>query len=110
MAFLELENVSVGFGPTSDRTEVLKDVTFRAAPISAAAALEMLEELKGVALLRGARGEEPAGLVALSEAISGLSIFAAAHADELDSVEMNPVRAMPDGCVALDALIVKKEV
>ena len=90
-------------------TEVLKDVTFRAAPISKDTALEMLKELKGVALLRGARGEKPADMGALADAISKLSIFAAAHADELDSVEMNPVRAMPDGCVALDALIVKKE-
>lgn len=90
-------------------TEVLKDVSFRAAPISTATAMEMLEELKGVALLKGARGEKPADIVALAEAISKLSIFAAAHADEIDSVEMNPVRAMPDGAVALDALIVKKE-
>ncbi len=90
-------------------TEVLKDVSFRAAPISADTAMEMLEELKGAALLKGARGEPPADMAALAEAISNLSIFAAAHADALDSVEMNPVRALPDGCVALDALIVKKE-
>jgi hypothetical protein len=59
--------------------------------------------------LKGARGEPPADMASLAEAISNLSIFAAAHADALDSVEMNPVRALPDGCVALDALIVKKE-
>ena len=90
-------------------TEVLKDVSFRAAPIDPDTAMEMLEELKGVALLKGARGEPPADMASLAEAISNLSIFAAAHADALDSVEMNPVRALPDGCVALDALIVKKE-
>ena len=87
---------------------MLKDVSFRAAPVSSATAMEMLEELKGVALLKGARGEEPADIVALADAISKLSIFAAAHADAIDSVEMNPVRAMPDGAIALDALIVKR--
>ncbi len=99
--------VLVGLGGVF--TEVLKDVSFRAAPVCSATAMEMLEELKGVALLKGARGEEPADIVALADAISKLSIFAAAHADAIDSVEMNPVRAMPDGAIALDALIVKKE-
>lgn len=91
-------------------TEVLKDVSFRAAPIGPDTAMEMLEELKGVALLKGVRGQPPADLEALAKAISNLSICAAAHAEEIDSVEMNPVRALPGGCVALDALIVKKEV
>ncbi|MEM7267865.1 MAG: acetate--CoA ligase family protein, partial [Pseudomonadota bacterium] len=89
-------------------TEVLKDVAFRAAPIGEEAALEMLAELKGAALLGGARGAPPADKQALAKAISNLSLFAAAHADEIDSIEMNPVRALPDGCTALDALIVRR--
>ena len=88
--------------------EVLKDVSFRAAPISQTTAMEMLEELKGVALLKGARGKESADLAALADAISKLSIFAAAHADVIESVEMNPVLGLPDAALALDALIVKK--
>lgn len=90
-------------------TEVLKDVSFRVAPVSPATAREMLDELKGAALLKGARGQPPADLDALADAVSRLSVFAAAHGAALDSVEMNPVRALPDRCVALDALIVKRE-
>jgi len=86
-------------------TEVFRDVSFRRAPISPDTALEMLDELKGAALLRGARGQPPADARSLAEALSRLSIFAAAHATTLESVEMNPVRALPDGAVALDALI-----
>ena len=71
-------------------------------------AREMIEELHGLPMLKGARGNPPADIDALAVAISRLSVFAAAHANEIESVEMNPVRALPDGVLALDALIVKR--
>ncbi|MDT8345472.1 MAG: acetate--CoA ligase family protein, partial [Thermohalobaculum sp.] len=89
-------------------TEVFRDVSFRRAPISTDTALEMLDEFKGAALLKGARGQPPADARSLAQVLSRLSIFAAAHATTLESVEMNPVRALPDGAVALDALIVTR--
>jgi acyl-CoA synthetase (NDP forming) len=98
--------VMVGLGGIF--TEVLKDVVFRRAPIGVSAAHEMIGELKGAAILKGARGKPGVNLDALAGAISKLSLFAAANADRLESVEMNPVRALPDGCVALDALIVTR--
>jgi len=67
----------------------------------------MLDELRGAALLKGYRGKNPVDLDAASEAISRLSIFAAAHESHMESVEMNPVRARRHDCVALDALIVR---
>jgi len=96
------------FGLGGVFTEVLNDVSFRRAPFGEETAREMIGELKGVALLRGARGRPAADLEALARAISRLSLFAAAHGDALDSVEMNPLRASPEGCLALDALIVSK--
>ena len=91
-------------------TEVMKDIAFRRAPVGPATAREMIGELKGAALLKGARGQPPADLEALAQAISRLSLFAAVHGDAIESVEMNPVRALPNGCLALDALIVNREV
>jgi acyl-CoA synthetase (NDP forming) len=96
------------FGLGGVFTEVLKDVSFRRAPFAEATAREMIEELKGLPLLKGARGEPAVDLDALAEAISRLSLFATVHGGAIDSVEMNPLRAMPDGCLALDALIVRK--
>jgi acyl-CoA synthetase (NDP forming) len=96
------------FGLGGIFTEVLKDVSFRRAPFGEATAHAMINELKGLALLKGARGQPGVDLDALATAISRLSLFAAAHGDAIDSVEMNPLRAMPDGCLALDALIVRK--
>jgi len=96
------------FGLGGVFTEVLRDVSFRRAPFAQATAREMIEELKGLALLKGARGKPAVDLDALAEAISRLSLFATVHGGAIDSVEMNPLRAMPDGCLALDALIVRK--
>ena len=89
-------------------TEILQDVAFRRAPISDDTACEMVNELHGVAMLKGARGKTPADMRALGQAISRLSVFAAAHAHEIESVEMNPVRAREHDCIALDALIVRR--
>jgi acyl-CoA synthetase (NDP forming) len=98
----------VMFGLGGIHTEVLKDVAFRRAPIGSESAREMIGELKGGAMLKGARGQAPADMSSLANAISALSLFAAANADALESVEMNPLRALPDRCLALDALIVKR--
>ena len=97
----------VMFGLGGVFTEVLKDVSFRRAPVSPASAREMIEDLKGAALLKGARGTEPSDLDALCDAISKLSVFACAHGNAIESIEVNPLRALPKGCIGLDALIVK---
>jgi acyl-CoA synthetase (NDP forming) len=96
------------FGLGGVFTEVLKDVAFRRAPFGPETARGMIDELRGAALLKGARGQPHANLDALAGAISRLSLFAAAHGSAIESVEMNPLRAMPSGCLALDALIVRK--
>ena len=98
----------VMFGLGGVFTEVLRDVSFRRAPVSPETARGMIDELKGAALLRGARGAEPCDLDAICDAVSKLSVFAAAHGEAIESIEMNPLRALPKGCTGLDALIVKR--
>ncbi|HEX5321162.1 MAG TPA: acetate--CoA ligase family protein [Stellaceae bacterium] len=87
--------------------EVLRDVTFRIAPFGVEEARGMIAELRGAAILKGARGQPPADTDALAETVSNLSLFAAAHKDRLKSVDVNPllVRAKGEGVAALDALI-----
>jgi len=98
----------VMFGLGGVFTEILKDVSFRRAPVSPETALGMIDELKGAALLKGARGAEPCDLDSICDAISKLSVMAVAHSDNIESIEMNPLRALPEGCIGLDALIVKR--
>lgn len=97
----------VMFGLGGVFVEVLKDVRYRLAPFDEQSAAEMIREIRGFAILDGARGKPPVDLDALAAALSALSRFAAAHRDVLDSVDVNPFLARPRGYggVAVDALV-----
>jgi acetate---CoA ligase (ADP-forming) subunit beta len=96
--------VMVGLGGIF--VEVLKDVAFRICPIDHVDAREMLDELKGSALLRGARGSEPVNLDAIVDVLlrvggeGGLLVRGAADLSELD---INPLIVSRDAAVAVDA-------
>jgi acetate---CoA ligase (ADP-forming) len=96
----------VMFGLGGIFVEVLKDVTFRAAPFDVAEAHRMIREIRGYRMLEGVRGAAPADVDALARMLSDLSRFAAANSDVVDSVDLNPVLAMPEGVAPLDALLV----
>jgi acetate---CoA ligase (ADP-forming) len=98
----------VMFGLGGVFTEILKDISFRRAPVNQEVARGMIDDLKGLALFKGVRGAKPSDLNSMSDAISNLSLFAAAHADAIESIEINPIRVLPVGCIGLDALIVKR--
>jgi acyl-CoA synthetase (NDP forming) len=98
------------FGLGGIFVEVMKDVTFRLAPFSVEEAHVMIREVKGFPLLDGARGQAPADVDALARALAQLSVFAAAHEDELETLDLNPFLVLPkgEGAVAVDALIVPR--
>ena len=85
--------------------EALADTVTRLAPVHAGAARTMVAELRGSALLTGARGRPAADLDALARALAGLSAFALAH-PEVVSAEVNPLVVWPDGAAALDAVLI----
>jgi hypothetical protein len=70
--------------------------------------MEMIRGIKGFPLLAGARGRPAADLDTLSDALVAMSRFAAAH-PQVASAEINPFIALPQGGVAVDALILKDE-
>jgi acyl-CoA synthetase (NDP forming) len=96
------------FGLGGLNIEMLKDVAFRLAPVSDDDALQMIREIRGFPLLVGARGRKPADLVAIARTIAALSRFAMAYQRDIDSIDINPFIALPDGGVAVDALIVTR--
>ena len=96
--------VMVGIGGVF--VEVVKDVVFHHAPVSEMAAGKMLDMLEGRAILHGVRGAPPIDKDALCRVIAALSRFAAANADWLDELDLNPVLAGPDGLVAVDCLMI----
>ncbi len=101
----------VMFGLGGVFVEVLKDVSFRLAPFGRDDALAMIREIKGYALLQGARGAPPCDIGALAEALAALSRFAHARRADFSSVEINPLLALPEGqgVVALDAVVIRAD-
>ncbi len=97
----------VMFGLGGIYVEVLKDVSFRLAPLEFEEAREMIREIRGYGLLRGVRGEEEADLPALTSALVALSRLAVDF-PELVEGEVNPfmVRRRGEGAVAVDARLI----
>ena len=99
------------FGLGGIFVEVLKDVTFRVAPFGLEEAHRMIDEVRGRAMLDGVRGQPAADVDALAQALSQLSVYAAAHGDVIESIDINPflVKAKGEGAIAVDALILTRE-
>ena len=86
--------------------EVLNDTSLRLLPVDAAEVRRMLGELRGLPLLQGARGSQPADLDAVAEAIAGLGEVALALNGALRALEVNPLWVNGDQVEALDVLVV----
>jgi acyl-CoA synthetase (NDP forming) len=98
---------AVMFGLGGIYTEVLKDVSFRLAPVSLSMAREMIEEIRGYPVLAGARGRTPADVEALADAIVRLSALAVDLRGEIAELDINPLFVFAEGrgVKAADALI-----
>lgn len=95
------------FGLGGIFVEVMKDVVFHRCPFGEDVAETMIRSIKGAPLLLGARGREPADISALARMLSRLSVFAHQAGPALQSVDLNPVFAMPagQGAFAADAVL-----
>ena len=101
-----------GFGPVvmlgmgGIYVEVLKDVTFRLAPMTNIEADDMISSIKTKKILEGVRGEKPSDIKKLSECIQRLSQLVSDF-NEIKELDMNPVLVMEKnkGCKVLDVRI-----
>lgn len=86
--------------------EIFADSAVRLAPVDAATAREMIDEVKGLSVVTGYRGLPEGDVAALTETIVGLSRLAIDDPDVLEA-EVNPlsIGAAGTGVVALDALV-----
>jgi succinyl-CoA synthetase beta subunit len=85
--------------------EVLQDSALAPLPVTSARARRMLEGLRGRAILNGARGAAPANLDALAAVIVRIGDLALALGDDLESLEVNPLRVDGTTVEALDAVV-----
>jgi acetyltransferase len=102
---------TVMFGLGGIFVEVLKDVTFRVAPISEKEASVMIDELRGAPILDGVRGEAPRDKKALADVLAKYAFMITDLADEISESDANPVLVYEDGkgVSVVDARIILKQ-
>ncbi|MDX6392741.1 MAG: hypothetical protein QOJ73_3804 [Streptosporangiaceae bacterium] len=88
--------------------EVLADRAVALPPVSRDRALQMTSRLRVAALLAGARGQPPANLDAVADAIAGLSAIACELGRDLEALDINPLICSPARAVAVDVLAVPR--
>ena len=81
--------------------EVLKDVTFRIAPITEREAVAMLKETKGYGILKGIRGEKPVNIKAVAKIIYLVSLLSLKE-KHIREIDFNPIIANEKTAVAVD--------
>ncbi|MBC7218800.1 MAG: acetate--CoA ligase family protein [Hadesarchaea archaeon] len=101
---------TVMFGLGGIWVEVLKDISFRLAPLSIEEAVEMIKEIKGYPVLAGLRGTPPADIGAIASIIQKVGQLAHEF-PEIAEMDLNPVFVFNEGkgAVAVDARIVLGE-
>jgi len=95
--------LAVAFGGVF--VEVLQDSVLTPLPVTPGRVRARLERLRGIALLTGARGGRPADLDALAAVVARVGDLAVALGDDLESLEVNPLRVDGAAIEALDAVV-----
>jgi acetyltransferase len=95
------------FGLGGIYVEILKDVSFRIAPLTRSEAVSMISEIRTSALLRGARGEKPVDVEAIVDGILKLSSIVTDF-PLIRELDINPLVVLNKGAIAIDARIIFK--
>ncbi|MBS3787543.1 acetate--CoA ligase family protein [Candidatus Bipolaricaulota bacterium] len=89
------------FGLGGIYVEIMKDVSFRVAPVSTTQAREMVESINGYPILEGVRGKEGVDVDSLVNIVQRVSQFAVDH-PEIGELDLNPVIASSKGAWVAD--------
>lgn len=97
------------FGLGGIYVEVLKDVSFRIAPLTFSEAELMIKEIRSYPILKGVRGEEPSDLIAVRESLLRLSQLVTDFSEILE-IDINPLMILPagKGAVVIDSRLTIK--
>ena len=93
------------FGLGGIFVEVLKDVTFRIAPITEQDAREMITEVKAYPILKGYRGQPPADIDSIVKILLSTSRLVMDH-QEIKELDLNPIMVYKKGAKTVDARII----
>lgn len=97
------------FGLGGIYVEVLKDVSFRIAPLTFSEAELMIKEIRSYPILKGVRGEKPSDLIAVRESLLRLSQLVTDFSEILE-IDINPLMVLPagKGAVVIDSRLTIK--
>ena len=93
------------FGLGGIYTEIIKDVSFRLAPIDKTEALKMIKEIKSFKILNGYRGRPKMDIDSIADSLVGLSHLVSDH-PEIKELDINPLMVTEKGCLAVDVRMV----
>ncbi len=97
----------VMFGLGGIFTEILKDISFRRAPLEKRDALEMMQEIKGNKILESIRGMEAANMENLADILIRLGQIGL-EIDHVREIDLNPVIISGAKPIVVDALVILK--
>ena len=86
--------------------EIFAERAVLLAPVTRSAAVAALGRLRLAPVLAGTRGQPPADMEAIADAITGLSRLACDLGDALEALDINPLICGPSGAMAADALLI----
>ena len=93
------------FGLGGIFVEVLKDVSFRIIPLEERDAREMITEIKGYEILKGARGNPPRDIQAIEEVLMKVSKLTTEN-PEINEIDLNPIFVFEKGLQVVDARMI----
>jgi acyl-CoA synthetase (NDP forming) len=96
---------AVMFGTGGFAVELVKDVSFRLAPLNKEEVFAMMKEVKSYPLLTGFRGSKPVDLEQLASTVIKLSEILL-EIEAIKEMEINPILVSEEGAVAVDARVV----
>jgi acetate---CoA ligase (ADP-forming) len=102
--------LALAFGMGGIAVEITRDFALRMLPLREGDAAAMIAETRGAALLGAIRGRPAADVARLATCLDALADFAQQNADMIDEIDLNPIKALPEGrgCIVVDALIVAR--
>jgi len=96
---------AIMFGLGGIFVEVLRDVTFRIAPVTEDEAREMITEVRAYPLLKGYRNTPPADIDAIVKILLNTSRLVTDH-EEIKELDLNPIMVYEKGAKTVDARII----
>jgi acyl-CoA synthetase (NDP forming) len=93
------------FGLGGIFVEVLKDISFRVLPIEEKDAREMITEIKGYEVLKGARRNPPRDIQSIKEVLMKVSKLTTEN-PEINEIDLNPIFVFEKGLQVVDARVI----